>query len=84
MHDFMLTACLPPSLEPALAAAAALLSAIAALVAARARTTSEDVQRTLWSQPALDRRSSSTPGPSELGPGVRDRRRSSTKGTTST
>lgn len=56
-------------------AVAVLLSAIAAWVASRARTTSQDALSTLWSQPALDRRSSTSHGGSASRSVARDRRK---------
>lgn len=83
----LLSTCTPswlPSLDALLQAVAVLLTTIAASRATRARTTSEAALQMLWSLPEFDRRSSPGPGHSASRQGVRDRRKSSMKGTTST
>lgn len=76
------------SLQPTLAvvspAVAALVSAIALWVAAQARSISRDEQRTLSALVTSVQRSSEPLGPSASRRTARARKRSSTKGTTST
>jgi len=65
-------------------AVSALVSAIALWVASKARSTYKDEQRTLSALVTRVQRSSNGPGDSESPRRARDRRKSSTKGTTST